>query len=305
MAIDVVFQSFSATPLSKSPEASLIRWSLMPTKIDLADYEFYVDRSRSPDQATDVLNLTIDGNPAKPDIVLPKARNLEQIAGPISALDFLQYVDYTANFWDIYKSDYYKVRCRRISTQEEISTDSFAIQGELDVVGLYIVDESNFLLEDTTGAPTYVYKRRSSGVQCLECFDPVLKKRMKSECKTCFGTNWAGGFYAPLFTYVDFDPSEKVNNMQDWGETKSDTTNFKLSNWPRVESGDVLLELRTMRRWRVGKHQDTEKRRIPMLQFGQCSEINIGDIEYKIPYDVQTVQKILEEFEAMRQRREF
>lgn len=305
MSVLLSFQSFEAIPLSKTPERVLVRWKITPNRADLTDYEFYVDRGDAPDQSKKAMNLDIDGKVLTPAITLVEANNLAQLAGPISALDFYEYVDYTANFWDFYHVQNYRIRCRRISTQEEISTPIFTIEGELDVVGIYIADEKNFILEDSVGEPSFVYRKRRQGVVCTNCFDPIQKSRLTSYCTVCYGTNWEGGFHQELQAFVDYSPSIDEITIRDWGAIQPNEIDAELSNWPQINPGDVLRELRRQRMWRVSKVRGTEKRRVSLLQFVRLVEVNPKDIEYAIPYSEEKALPILAEFEKARQRREF
>lgn len=306
MSVELSFQSAEALPLSKTPESVLVRWKIKPNlNVNLADYEFYVDRGDAQDQSNRAMGIDIDGKPISPAPTLTETANLSQLAGPINALDFYEYLDFTANFWDFYKVQYYQIRLRKISTQEEVTTQTFSVEGDLDPVGLYIVDEFNFLLEDAVGEPSFIYKRRSFGVQCTKCFDKVQQLRKISNCDRCFGTNWEGGFYDELTGYIDYSPSLDQVSIEQWGATQPNEIDAKLSNWPQLAPGDVIRELRRQRMWRVEKIQETEKRRVPMLQFVRLQEINIKDIEYRIPYNQDKALAITAEFEMARRRREF
>jgi hypothetical protein len=305
MSFPLSFQKFEAIPLARDPSKVLIQWELKPTKISLADYEFYIDRGDSPSQIPAFQHVTIDGQPWNTPSPTTTSDNDRQIAGPISALDFYQYLDRSTLLRNFHKLYYYRIRIRKISTQEELGTPAFSWQGDLDLVGLYVVDEHNFLLEDTVGTPCLVYPRKRNGVTCSKCFDPIQKKRTNSYCLTCFGTNWEGGFYQPLDSFIDFNPSPDNTVIQQWGETQTNETNILMSNYPLVVNGDVIRELRENRMWRVAKTQHTEKRRTPMLQFVRVIEINPGDVEYKIPIDEEFMKAKIAQFEEMRKLREF
>lgn len=305
MSFPLNFQKFEAVPLSKEPAVVLIKWELMPTRLPLSDFEFYIDRADAPDQIPAFQHVTIDGKPMKDLLPTTDSTNLFQIAGPVNALDFYEYRDFTPLLRNFWKTLYYRIRCRRISTQEEISTPAFSWEGSLDLVGLYIVDETNFLLEDTTGVPSLVHIRKRGGVPCQNCFDPIQKKRTLSNCTVCFGTNWTGGFFRPIDLYIDFNPSPNQVAVKDWGETQPNQTDIKISNYPQLSPGDIVRELRKQRLWRIVAVQETEKRRVPMLQFARVVEINSADIEYKIPYDQELGLAALKKFDEMRMKREF
>lgn len=305
MIFPLSFQKFESLPLSKDPAQILVRWDLSPNRISLSDFEFYIDRGDAPDQIPQFQHVTIDGKPWVPEAPSTDSINQFQIAGPINGLDFFEYRDFSPDLRNLYKNVYYRIRCRRISTQEEITTPPFSWTGELDLVGLYIVDENNFLLEDTTGSPSLVHIRKRGGELCTNCFDKVQQKRLKSNCNICFGTNWVGGFHKEIDCYIDYSPSPNVTQIQDWGETQPNETNVFLTNYPQLSNGDVIRELRQQKMWRVTRTPVTEKRRITLLQFARVVEINPGDIEYKIPYNEDLALDILKKFDEMRMRREF
>lgn len=305
MNFPVSFHKFEAIPLSRDPSKVLIQWELKPTKSSLVDFEFYIDRGDATSQIPAFQHVTIDGKPWTPLTPTTSSDNDRQIAGPINGLDFYQYVDLSTLLRNFHKVYYYRIRVRRISTQEEIGTSAFTWQGDLDLVGLYVVDEHNFLLEDTAGSPCLVYPRKRSGVNCTKCFDPIQKKRSNSFCVSCFGTNWEGGFYSPIDTFIDFNPSPDNTTIQQWGETQTNGTNLLMSNYPLLTNGDIIRELRENRLWRVTKCQHTEKRRTPMLQLCRVIEINPGDVEYKIPIDEAFMKAKIAQFEEMRKLREF
>lgn len=305
MSFPLSFRRAEAITLAKTPAQILIKWELNATKLSLADFEFYIDRSDAPDQDAGFQHKTIDGRPLLPAIPTTGSTNLTQIAGPISGLDFYEYRDHSPVLRNLYQQIYYRVRCRRISTQEELCSQQFTWDSALDLVGLYIAEEYNWLLEDTTGVPSFVHIRKRGGAACTNCFDPVQKKRTSSSCNVCYGTNWTGGFYNPIDLYIDFNPSPNPVQIAEWGETQPNESNVSLSNYPQLSSGDVIRELSRNRLWRVTRVTETEKRRIPMLQMARVAEVNPSDIEYKLPYDQELVGAILRKFNEIRALREF
>lgn len=305
MAFPLAFASFEAVPLSREPAKILIRWELKSNSADLSDYEFYIDRGDAPDQIPGFQSVDIDGKPLKGVTTSTGSINQRQISPAISAADFYQWVDRTPELRNLDKVYSYKIRLRRISTQEEISTPSFNWVGDLDLIGMYIVEEHNFLLEDVTGVPCLVFVRRKNGIYCPACFDPIQKKRTSSSCLTCYNTNYVGGFHNPIDTYIDVSPDPTDINLADWGEVQKNETDLLMSNYPEVVPGDLIKELRSGRLWRVAAARPTEKRRASMLQLVRVMEVSAGDIEYKMPIDQELILKKVREFEAIRSRREF
>lgn len=301
------FDRFEAVPINKESARVLIRWELKPTKISLSDFEFYIDRSEAPDQVVGAQDKDIDGRlhvgAAGPASVSATMTQINKIG--ISALDFYEYVDYTPILKNLHQSVYYRIRCRKISTGEEIETPSFTWKGSLDLLGLYVVDEHEFMLKDVTGEPCLIYVRRRRGIPCTKCFDPVQKKRTISNCKVCYGTNWEGGFYPPISTYANVSAAPKVTQITDWGEVQPGQTDMLYTNYPLLKTGDLIREVVENRLWRVVYVKEIEKRVTPMLQIVRLQEVNLGDVEYSYPLDENLVRQLTAEFEDIQRLREF
>jgi len=301
------FKSIQVIPLSRDPGKVLIQWEMLPTAINLSDFEFYIDRGSTADQIPAFQHVTIDGKPwvSSHPATTTTSENFKQIGGPLSALDFYEFLDYTPELRNLHRTYYYRVRVRRVSTQEELGSAPMTWHGDLDLEAMYVVDEHNFMLEDTTGVPALIYKRRRGGVACEACFDKIQNKRLASHCKRCFGTNWEGGFHEPIDAYVDLSPHANQTLIQEWGETQPTETDVLATNYPLIFNGDLIREIRKNRLWRVVRTRTTEKQRAPMLQFIRVTEVNPGDVEYQIPIDEAFVEQKIREFENYKKRREF
>jgi hypothetical protein len=305
MALTINFKKVEVIPLSRNPAKILVRWQTNLIGADLADFEFYVERGNTQDNNPGFQHITEYGTPVLPPIASAPTQNFQVMSRAIDGLADSWHVDYTPEMLNLDKQLIYRVRARKKSTQEEITSLPISLGGALDLVGLYIAEEINFELSDATGAPSLIYNRRRGGIQC-SCFDPIQKKRTTSSCQICFGTNWVGGFYDPIDAYVDFNPNPKNALITQWGESQENATRVMLANFPIVLPGDVIRELNTNRLWRIGQRVNTtEKRRVTLLQFPEVQEIKPGDIEYKLPIDEQFMLAKIEEFAAVRRRREF
>lgn len=321
MAVRATINNFRVIPLSRRPAKILLKWdvSALPGE-SLTDYEILILRGESQESLSNFQHtrmmthnrpeehlLAPDG---RNEVVTPQVesvgtQNLVYISKPISAADFPWYIDYSQSLDMLIKPVFYKIVLTRVDTQESIESPLVAMEGDLDIVGMYVVEEHNFLLEDVIGVPSLVYQRRRQGVLCTKCFDPIQKKRMISFCTTCYGTNWVGGFYNPIDAYIDYAPNPKVSQITQWGEIQPNETRLLMSNFPEVSPGDVIREIRQGRLWRVTNVTETEKRRVPMLQFVQAVEIKPSDVENQIPQDARFAVKKMEELEAIKLKREF
>ena len=272
---------------------------------NIGDYEFYILRGAA-ENAEPRQHVDIDGTQLKNDgFKTTDVENIKVISKAIDGADYFEFIDYTPalkNLWPTYK---YQISVRLKATGEEMLSAPFDIDQDLDLVGLYIAQEMDFLLEDTIGSPSFVYRRRRAGIQCTVCFDPIQKRRITSSCYNCYGTNFVGGFYQPVDTYVNFEPTANSPVIQEWGETQDNATNIQVSSFPLLSPGDLIRELRNNRLWRVVKVNQAEKRRAAVIQFAQVVEIKPEDIENKLPYDLKLVRDKLDYYNKQRQLREF
>lgn len=303
----ITLNKAEAIPLGKHPAKVVIRWDATVVSGEtLADYEFLVERQTNGQESKPGFqNVDIDGNPVTPEIASVTSSPFMAISTWIPGLESPWFIDYSDELRNLTKGTYYRVRARNIRTQEEIRTFPFSWDGEIDLVGLYVVDEHNFLLSDVVGVPSLVFQRRRGGIPCTNCFDKIQRKRLTSSCSVCYGTNWVGGFFSPIDLYIDFSPNPKNASIEQFGEVQQNETSAMMSNFPIVAPGDVIMEVRERRMWRVVLVNETEKRRCPMIQFLRISEIKPGDIEYSLKTDERFISKKVTEFEVLKQKVEF
>lgn len=278
------FMSTDATVLSiEHVSRVLIRWQLKPTTQDLTNLVFYVDRGESP-------------------------MSLTQISVELPSSDQYEFVDYTAKLKNLEKLYYYRVRAVELVNDIALNTftsDIFTWKGRPDLVALYIVEEHLFAYRHVYGTPALIFKKYKEGTYCPVCFDPVLKRITKSNCITCYGTSYLNGYYKPMEAWIDFDPDPKVAQIADWGERQIGQTDIKFTNYPILSLGDVIVELKGDRHWRVERQAPTEKNRNTLLQFCRLDEINRSDIEYKLHIPDHLRIKLLDELARRNEIPEF
>ena len=65
------------------------------------------------------------------------------------------------------------------------------------------------------GVQGFLLKAKRSGVPCPYCLDPRTGEVTDSNCTTCYGQRWVGGFYDALPSYYgDFPPSSRYTHRE-------------------------------------------------------------------------------------------
>jgi hypothetical protein len=281
----IQFESIAVTILSTGQiPRILIKWKLEATSQNLSNLKFFVDRGESP---TEMHQLN---------------------ASPIAAKGLDEYVDHTANVTDLDKIYYFRVRAVEFQGATPVQTftsPSTTWDGDLDLVGLYIVEEHLFAHRWVYGVPVMVYKKRRDGVYCPECWDDVLQRVAKSNCRTCYGTGRLDGFYAPIEAWMSLEPDPKMEQVADWGKRQQGQTDIQFTNYPLLSVDDIIVELKPNKFWKVSIVRAPEKNRTVILQLCRLDAVNPSDIEYKIPVPDDRRRVLLEESDQREKEREF
>ena len=155
------------------------------------------------------------------------------------------------------------------------------------------------------GVPTMIFKKKRDGQHCPECWDEILKRVTKSNCTTCYGTGKLGGFYPPYEAWMNFEPDPKVTQVAEWGQRQSSQTDIQFTNYPLLSDGDVIVEMKNDRRWKVSNIRYPEKNRTTKLQIARVDAVNPSDIEYRVDISEPRRKALLDEAEAREKEREF
>ena len=279
------FQPLNVTVLSTGDRSRvLVKWDLYPTAQDLRQLYFFIDRGESP-------------------------HSLRQLnAVGIPAAELREFVDYTANLFDLQKVYYYRVRAVEVQSGLAVQTFLSSVStwdGALDLTGIYVVEEHLFFHRYVAGAPTLIFKKRREGPRCPGDWDPKLKRVTKSNCTTCYGTGFVGGFYAPIDAWMNFEPDPKQIQIAEWGLIQPNQTSVQFTNYPLLSIDDLILELKINKMWKVSNVSAAEKNRSTMLQYARVSAVNPSDIEYKIPVPEERRRALVAEFDRREFEKEF
>lgn len=280
---NIRFKDITVMMLSIDPNRVLVQWKLEPTTQNLKNLKFYVDRGESPS-------------------------DYEQIAGPLSPYGLYEYVDTTANLLDLNKVYYYRVRAAEEVngvTKQTFTSGETTWDGNLDPVGLYVVEEHYFYLRWVVGVPVLIYKKIHDGAYCTNCWDNILKKVTLANCQVCYGTGRVDGYYPPMEAWMSLEPDPKMEQVVDWGIRQSSQTDILFINYPLLTPDDLVIELKPNRIFKVENVRYPEKNRTTLLQMCRLNAVNQSDIEYKIQVPEDVRRRLVAELEEREKEREF
>ena len=132
------------------------------------------------------------------------------------------------------------------------------------------------------GVPLAVLKRRHWGCRCTACFDKLTKSVTNSKCKVCYGTGFTGGYHAPVKISGRKGTTNTRVQTAPQGKTEINTLELTVLDYPALAQDDIIVELKTNRRYVIQHVTQTELRGVPVHQKVVMSELARDSIEYSV-----------------------
>jgi hypothetical protein len=156
-------------------------------------------------------------------------------------------------------------------------------QKRLRLLRRKILRDEYIAFRQAVGIPLIILKRRHFGVRCDRCYDPLTRASTQTKCQVCYGTSWNGGYFTGIETFGQAKPApvQSAESGQGTGDIRA--TQFTVLAFPKIEQGDLIVEVTSDRRWLVQQVTPTELRRVMVHQRIFASEIGRQSIEYYVP----------------------
>lgn len=187
-----------------------------------------------------------------------------------------------------WRSIFYLLRVRDKESDEIEDFGPTAQQGEPDLIALEINRQEDLLFREFVGRLTFVFPIRTFGAYCI-CFDRITGRRTKSNCLNCYDTGYFGGYLTPIACYIQMDPSGQQATPTPYREKQENKTTARLISFPQLKPKDILIEAENVR-WRVESVTSTQRLRSVVHQELTLKQIDIGDVEYKLPVNVSDLK---------------
>jgi len=156
-------------------------------------------------------------------------------------------------------------------------------QGRKRLLRRKILRDELVLLKKLVGIEFLLLKRRHFGVRCSDCYDPVTRETLNNKCASCYGTSWVGGYYPAIDVLGRRMASQIKENLDQQSMADTDQTRIQLLDFPKIESGDILVEKAHNRRFLVKERYYTTLKTIPVHQTVAVTELERQAVEYGIP----------------------
>ena len=238
-----------------------VSWKIGDTTEDVLDYTFQVLRSESPGGPWEEVTEEFTDKYVVRDI-LPH---------PFHAGRRINYI----------------LRVRSKMTGEMVEYGPANRKPDDDLVSLELKRHLQILFREFAGTRCWILPVRTFGQRCPSCWDKTLLKRIRSGCLTCFDTGFVRGYLNPVEAWLQVDPGSSLSEQnQNTGPTHQVNTTARIPDYDLGKPRDILVE-GDNRRWRITSVNYTEHNRAPVMLEYQLHQIPEGDVEYKIPINLE------------------
>jgi hypothetical protein len=170
------------------------------------------------------------------------------------------------------------------------------VKGKLDwhnwQIGREIIRKEMLRLRQLrVGTEGWLLKAKRSGTTCPTCTDPYTKETTDSQCLTCYGVGYVGGYYTPVPTiYGDISPDQDYPNRD--LESGEGMVNQKITKGifvaaPEIAMRDIIVNKTSDIRQQVHAVKTiTHLRGVPLLLEAELRMIPSDNIAYYVPLGV-------------------
>ena len=242
----------------------VVSWMLAPSLELIGNYRVKISRSLSPDS----------------DFV--------DIETGVRANQFV-YVDQDPPELSRWATLYYKVTAEQVDAGgvpiPATSSESEAkrLRQSYAPAALHIIKAREIYYKHLKiGRDSLVYRRRTHGQSCTECYDTVEQRATRHDCPVCFGTGRVGGYYSPIRVLVQYHPAERRNQV---GSSITEPTYVMahMGHFPLVSPRDVVFEISAGKWYLVNSVSLREVLRVTTSQHVQLRELDPQNKEQDLP----------------------
>lgn len=145
-----------------------------------------------------------------------------------------------------------------------------------------IVRRKNVNLQNTrfSGRDFKIFKKRTWGTHCPDCWDMTLQRSTDSNCITCMGTGWINGYYDPISVRGMKNTSPKLSQINMFGEWKPSDSLLYMLGYPPLKPRDIVADDNN-HLWTVVQVRPVERLGHIVEQIVQIASISQDELLYK------------------------
>lgn len=138
------------------------------------------------------------------------------------------------------------------------------------------------LLTKFTGVKSIIYRRRTFGERCHNCWDARIEKVVKDKCEVCFGTSFEGGYFPGFETLIQYDPTPNNAQLAYQGRVEPNQIPAWTINYPELNVFDLVLRVPDTKLYRIEDMHTTELQTVVVRQIVNLNELDKESVEFEL-----------------------
>ena len=257
--------------LDQKPTSSIaVNWELLGSNEDFSRYRLSVLRSFAPSE-----------DPAEYDL-LGSGINPDTTSYYLDT-DIMTVSDKILNL-------YYMIQISGLDGQGvSYSNPAKTMYQVTDKYAREIIRRRQIVFDHHSSTTAHIYIRKKTGTFCTNCYDPITQRTTISDCTTCYGTGYVGGYYAPITVRAQLSNQPVRETFQLFGAWQDQDGVVYMQAFPLVAPKDIIYI--ADRRWIVLTVGVTSKSEYSLSQIVHVRQIERLDIVNQLPIYLDDEQK--------------
>jgi hypothetical protein len=138
------------------------------------------------------------------------------------------------------------------------------------------------LLQKFVGVDTVMFRRKSYGKRCPNCWHPQLEKIIKDHCEVCMGTGFDGGYFEGVSTLIQYDATPNQFSLEYFGKFETNEVSAWTIAFPEVAPRDLIFRATTKSLFSIDAIRGTELQSVVVRQMMKLTELNKSSPEYQL-----------------------
>lgn len=138
------------------------------------------------------------------------------------------------------------------------------------------------LLSKFVGVKSYLFRRKTYGARCPNCWSVSTEKVIKDHCKTCMGTGFEGGYFSSAPLYIQYDPTPNDRLKTYFGVMESNQISAWTISMPDIRNDDIIMRVGDWSAYVVDRTADTELQANTVKQVLLLTQIGKDSVEYEL-----------------------
>lgn len=136
------------------------------------------------------------------------------------------------------------------------------------------------LLNKFVGMEVYVFRRRTYGQRCTNCWNYDLQKVTKDKCTVCMGTSFEGGYFPAIKTLIQFEPNPNEVQLTYFGKWEINEMYAWTIAFPHVKQRDLIYRATDGALFEISDRKNTELQGSTVRQLLKVTQLDKDSPEY-------------------------